>query len=118
MANTMTVDNYFAALPDDRRAALDRVRALLFEAVPDAQEAIAYQMPSYRVGRRYAFSLSNSKQHMSLHVWATNLIDPYVPRLGKVKAAGGTIRFKRPEDLNLDVLRELVLDVAARFRAM
>ena len=49
-SNAATVDAYLAELPEDRRAALTELRALIQELAPDAEEGMAYGMASYALG--------------------------------------------------------------------
>lgn len=42
------VEAYLAALPDDRRACLGALRALIARHMPDATEVISYAMPGFR----------------------------------------------------------------------
>ncbi len=44
-------DAYIAEAPDDLRPLLVRLRAQLAQALPDAEEVIAYKMPGFRIGR-------------------------------------------------------------------
>jgi uncharacterized protein YdhG (YjbR/CyaY superfamily) len=44
-------DTYIAAAPEDLRPLLVRLRAQLASALPDAEEAIAYNMPGFRIGK-------------------------------------------------------------------
>lgn len=44
-------DAYIAAAPKDLRPLLDRLRAQLAEALPDAEQVIAYNMPGFRIGK-------------------------------------------------------------------
>ena len=41
------VDTYIRNLRDDRREALEQLRALVFDLVPDAEESVSYRMPTY-----------------------------------------------------------------------
>ena len=43
-----SADDYLAALPDDKRAALARLRKLIQAAAPQAAEPISYQIPVYK----------------------------------------------------------------------
>lgn len=43
-------DAYLAAAPEAFRPLLTRLRAQLAEALPDAEEVIAYNMPGFRIG--------------------------------------------------------------------
>ncbi len=44
-------DAYIAAAPEELRPLLVRLRAELAQALPDAEEIIAYKMPGFRIGR-------------------------------------------------------------------
>jgi uncharacterized protein YdhG (YjbR/CyaY superfamily) len=44
-------DAYIAEAPQDLRPLLNRLRAQLADALPDAEEVIAYKMPGFRIGR-------------------------------------------------------------------
>jgi uncharacterized protein YdhG (YjbR/CyaY superfamily) len=43
------IDEYLAALSDDKRAALERLRKIIRAAVPKAEECISYQLPAFRL---------------------------------------------------------------------
>jgi len=49
-----TVDEYIARFPKDVQKILKEVRAVVRAAAPDAQERIAYQMPTYTMGKNLA----------------------------------------------------------------
>lgn len=44
-------DAYIAEAPEDLRALLVRLRAQLADALPDAEQVIAYNMPGFRIGK-------------------------------------------------------------------
>jgi uncharacterized protein YdhG (YjbR/CyaY superfamily) len=44
-------DAYIAEAPEDLRPLLVRLRAQLADALPDAEEVIAYKMPGFRIGQ-------------------------------------------------------------------
>src|SRR5690242_9561180 len=66
-AHPATVDDYVAALPDDARAHLDRVRRLVLETVPGATESISYGMPTFTVDGRKLVHVGAWKQHLGLY---------------------------------------------------
>jgi uncharacterized protein YdhG (YjbR/CyaY superfamily) len=47
-----TTDAYLAALPADRRRALERLRKTIKAIAPNAEECISYSMPAFRVEGR------------------------------------------------------------------
>jgi hypothetical protein len=61
-----TVDDYMAALPDDRRAVLEELRRTIRAAAPEAKETIAYQMPAFTSHGRFLVSFAAYRLHYSL----------------------------------------------------
>jgi uncharacterized protein YdhG (YjbR/CyaY superfamily) len=49
LAKPKTFDAYLAALPTDRREALEKLRKTIKAIVPNAEECISYSMPAFRV---------------------------------------------------------------------
>lgn len=49
MSRTASHDAYIAAAPEQFRAVLDRLRAQLSQALPDAKEVIKYDMPGFQI---------------------------------------------------------------------
>jgi len=48
MQKPTSVDAYLASVPDDRRLALEKLRAQIHALVPEAEECISYAMPAFR----------------------------------------------------------------------
>ncbi|MFI5398878.1 MAG: hypothetical protein ACHQ9S_25390 [Candidatus Binatia bacterium] len=46
---TKTIDEYLAALSNDKRGALERLRKTIRAAAPRAEECISYQLPAFRL---------------------------------------------------------------------
>ena len=121
-----TVAAYLAELPADRRAEIERVRDLINSALPDGyREGIGYGMigwviPLERYPDTYnkqplAFAaLAAQKNYNSLYL---NCVYASKERTEQLRAAFGAagkkldmgkscIRFKRADDLALDVIRD------------
>lgn len=45
-----SIDDYIAAQPSDVQPILQRIRAIVREEAPDAEETISYRMPAFRQG--------------------------------------------------------------------
>ena len=48
MAAPTSVDDYLAALPEEPRAVLAKLRTTIKAAAPEATETISYQMPAFK----------------------------------------------------------------------
>ena len=44
-----TIDDYLKSVPEDRRRALEVLRAKIRSIVPDAEECISYRIPAFRL---------------------------------------------------------------------
>ncbi len=108
-----TVDQYLAELPEARRTAVGQLRALIREAAPTATECMRYGVPSYELGELLC-SVAAQKQHYSLYVMDTKLLDRFRPQLGKLSVGKGCIRFRTLQDVPLALLRQIVSGAAAR----
>ncbi len=88
MAKYESVDEYMAGVPDERPAAMERLRSKIRAAAPDAIEAISYNMPSFRQDVR-------SLAHYSMFPWNDEMIEELGQELKLYAVGKGTIRFHR-----------------------
>jgi len=103
----VSVDEYLAGVPDDKRAELERLRQLIKSTAPEATETIAYAMPAYKIGGRYFMGFGATKAHCSLYVGRaplTVLADELAPyRLWK-----GTINYGAEAPLPAELVTRIV----------
>ena len=121
MAGPSTVDEYLAALPDDRRAAVDELRRTINAAAPEATEAIAYQMPALRShGGQFLVSYAAYKNHYSLFPASEAVVEGLGEELAPYLAGKGTIQFPAnapiPTALVSRIVKIRVAENAARDR--
>ncbi|NYJ08357.1 iron chaperone [Petropleomorpha daqingensis] len=62
-----TVDEYLTGLPEDVAAIVERLRALVHAAVPDAGETISYGMPTFTLDGLPLVHLAAWKKHIALY---------------------------------------------------
>jgi hypothetical protein len=123
-----TVDDFLVSLPDDRREAIEAVRAAVQAGMPVGYEenfrwqALTWEIPLERYpdtynGQPLAYvSLGSKKNHMALYLmgiysdegnraWFERALDERGVKLDMGKSC---VRFKRLEDLPLDLVGEAV----------
>ncbi|HYW31257.1 MAG TPA: DUF1801 domain-containing protein [Gemmatimonas sp.] len=126
-----TAAQYMDALPPERRAAMQAVRAMILDSVDsDIEETMSYGMLGYVVPHRVFpqgyhcdpsqpvpyICLASQKAHMSLYLmfaYANGdqeraLRDGFAKAGKKVDMGKSCLRFKRLEDLDLNVLRDVI----------
>jgi uncharacterized protein YdhG (YjbR/CyaY superfamily) len=108
VAKHETVDAYMAALPEDRRGPMEELRRTIRAAAPAATEAIAYNMPAFRLDGRFFVSYEAFKRHYSLFPWSDGMLEELGDQLRPYAVGKGTIRFPADEPIPLDLVTRIV----------
>ncbi len=93
MAEPTTVDEYMAALPDDRRGPMNELREAIRAGAPEATEVISYKMPAFRSHGQFLVSYDAFKQHYSLFPASDGVVKGLGDEITPYLAGKGTIRF-------------------------
>jgi len=107
------VDQYLENLAPDRRTALTQLRSLVHDAVPDAVETLKYKMPTYAYGDHVLCAFASQKRYVSLYV-DVELLEKHRQELEHLDLGKSCIRFKRIEQLPLDVVRTILSETVAK----
>jgi hypothetical protein len=69
---------YFAEQPADKRALLEKLRALVAKGIPDAEASIKWGVPIYQLNARNVCALASFKDHVAINFFAPPnvLVDP------------------------------------------
>jgi uncharacterized protein YdhG (YjbR/CyaY superfamily) len=107
------VEAYLDALPPDQRALLQRVRERIARVVPDAEETISYDMPTFRRGGRFLLSYAAWKRHCSLYPLTDAFFAEHQAELEGYGRTKGSIHFTPGRPLGDELLDELVRERVA-----
>lgn len=108
-----TVEGYLAELPEERRAVLALLRGLIRKSAPTATEGMEYGMPCYSIGAPLC-AVAAQKGHYSVYVSDATAVNCFRTQLGKLNVGKGCIRFRKTEDVPLDVLSRIISMAASR----
>jgi uncharacterized protein YdhG (YjbR/CyaY superfamily) len=101
------VDEYLAGLPSETRTALERLRATIHAAAPDATEVISYKVPTFKHhGGLVGFA--GFESHCSFFVMSPEVMEAHAEELEPYDTAKGTIRFAPYQPLPDALVRKLV----------
>lgn len=109
-----TVDEYLAEAPAERREALAALRKLIRKASPRAEETMLYGMPAYTLSGEMLCGFASQKNHLALYCCETEVVEEHRAELGKLDCGKGCIRFRKLEELPLDVITAILRETAAR----
>lgn len=101
-----TIDEYIAGFPSDVRSILERIRATVRQAAPEAEETISYRMPAFKQ-RGILIYFAAFKHHIGI----------YPPVRGDEKLQGeiapykgekGNLKFPLDEPIPYPLIKKIV----------
>ncbi len=108
-----TVDEYLTQVPEKRVAALQKIRKLCLEYLPDHEEDMVYKMPSYRRNNQVEVAFASQKQHICVYYLIHEVMLNNTKRLVGLNHGKGCIRFSNPDKLDYDLLTDFLKLTAA-----
>jgi uncharacterized protein YdhG (YjbR/CyaY superfamily) len=106
------IDEYLAALSEDKRAALERLRRAIRAAAPRAEECISYQLPAFRLDGKMLVWFGAGANHCAFYPGA--VVEAHKDELKDFDTRKGTVRFQPDHPIPAAVVRKLVKARIAR----
>ncbi|MEU3563892.1 DUF1801 domain-containing protein [Kitasatospora sp. NPDC006786] len=108
------VDGYLTGVPEERRAVLAALRQLCREELVGFDEVMAYGMPAYERDGAAEIAFASQKQYISFYLMRGDVREAFEERLAGQDMGKGCLRFRRPENVDFGLLRDLLRATAAR----
>jgi uncharacterized protein YdhG (YjbR/CyaY superfamily) len=105
---SQSIDEYLAALSDDKRAVLERLRKTIRAAVPKAEECISYGLPAFRLNGRPLVAFGATGNHCAFFPMSGMTVEAHKHELKDYRTSKGTIRFQADNPLPASLVRKLV----------
>ena len=100
------IDEYIARFPEDVQAILEKVRATIREAAPEAQETINYQIPTFTLkGNLVHFAAF--KKHIGFYPTPSGM-EKFKKELSAYKNAKGSVQFPLDQPIPYELIGEIV----------
>lgn len=101
-----TIDEYIAGFPEDVQAILQKIRQTIRETVPNAEEAISYQMPTFKLkGNLVHFAAF--KNHIGFYPVPSG-IEAFKDELSVYVQGKGSVQFPLDKPMPYDLIRRIV----------
>ncbi len=101
-----TIDEYIAGFPEHIQAVLEEMRQTIREAAPDAEEAISYQIPTFKLNGNLVH-FAAFKKHIGFYP-APAGIEAFSEELSAYESAKGSVKFPLDQPMPLDLVRRVV----------
>jgi uncharacterized protein YdhG (YjbR/CyaY superfamily) len=108
-----TVDAYIAAQPEHVADVLERVRRGVRKTLPDAEEVIAYNLPTYKMRGKAVLHFAAWKRHWSVYPASAELVAALKHELGAAVVEKNTLRFSYADAVPVKLIEKI-----ARFRVV
>ena len=101
-----SIDEYIANFPSEVQEMLAALRATIREAAPKAEEAISYQMPTFRLHGNLVHFAAH-KNHIGFYPTSSG-IEKFKKELSVYEGAKGSVKFPIDKPLPLDLVSKIV----------
>ena len=101
-----TIDAYIAAFPDDVQAILQQIRRIVHDAAPEATEAIAYGMPTFKLHGNLVHFAAFAR-HIGFYPVPSG-IEAFQEELAAYKQGKGSVQFPLNRPMPYDLIRRIV----------
>jgi uncharacterized protein YdhG (YjbR/CyaY superfamily) len=101
-----TVDEYIATFPKNVQSILEELRQAIRESAPEAEEAISYQMPAFKLNGVLVW-FAAFKNHIGFYP-ISSAIEAFKEELSDYKVSKGTIRFPLDKPIPFDSVKKIV----------
>lgn len=97
----MTLQEYLDNLPPAQLAQYKRIKKMVMDLVPEAEETLSYAIPTFKYKGKYLIYFSDAKDHMSVY--------PTIGGVNPTPGTKGTFQFTEEQPVPESVVRKIVL---------
>jgi uncharacterized protein YdhG (YjbR/CyaY superfamily) len=101
-----TIDEYIVTFPKEVQVVLEGLRQVIRESAPEAEEAIRYQMPTFRLNGNLVHFAAH-KNHIGFYP-TPSAIERFKGELSAFKTSKGAVQFPLSEPIPFDLVKEMV----------
>ena len=101
-----SIDEYIARFPKLIQGILQKIRETIRESAPQAQEAISYQIPTFKLNGNLVH-FAAFKDHISFFPTSSG-VAAFKKELSEYETRKGTIRFPLDKPIPFELIRKIV----------
>ena len=101
-----TIDEYIATFPKNIQSILEEMRQTIRDSAPKAEEAISYQMPTFKLNGNLVY-FAAFKNHIGFYP-TSSAIEAFKEELSDYEVSKGTVRFPLNKPIPYDIVRKMV----------
>jgi len=102
-----TIDEYIQTFPEEVQIILEKMRQTIRKAAPEAEEAISYQIPTFKLNGNLVH-FAAFKNHVSFFPMARG-VEAFKKELSRFKGSRGTVQFPLGRPVPYDLVRKITV---------
>jgi uncharacterized protein YdhG (YjbR/CyaY superfamily) len=102
------IDRYLDALEEPKRTTLARLRQTILDILPDAEQAISYGLPAFKVRGKTIAGFAAFKNHLSYLPHSGSVFPELKDELKGYSTSSGALRFGIDEPLPPPLVKKLI----------
>jgi uncharacterized protein YdhG (YjbR/CyaY superfamily) len=106
MKTFKTVDEYFSGLPKSTRDSMQKLREIIRQVAPKAEEVISYNIPAFKWNGMLVWYAA-FKKHIGFYPKASG-IAAFKDELADYKTSKGAIQFPLEEGIPVNLVKKIV----------
>jgi uncharacterized protein YdhG (YjbR/CyaY superfamily) len=111
-AGVTVVDAYIARQAGEAQPVLQRVGRIIRKMLPDAEETISYQIPTYKRHGQYVVYFVGWRRHWSLYPVTDRVRAALGSELASYEVSKGTVRFPLADPVPAKLVERIVRELA------
>ncbi len=111
MAKTdyQSIDEYQNTFPEDAQQRMQQIRKLIKEVAPEAEEVISYQIPAFKIGKKFLIYYSAYAKHISLSSpWSEAFLKNFDTELSGLTVTKSAIQLPNVKPLPIALINQIV----------
>jgi uncharacterized protein YdhG (YjbR/CyaY superfamily) len=103
-----TIDEYLAAVADEKRIALEKLRKTIRSIVPKAEECISYGIPAFRLDATVVAGFCATKKGCSYFPFSGSTLKSLAKDVGRYEQTKSSLHFQPDKPLPASLVRKLI----------
>jgi uncharacterized protein YdhG (YjbR/CyaY superfamily) len=106
--NIKTVNEYIRTFPKNVQEILEKIRQIIKEAAPGAEELISYQIPAFKLKGKYLIYFAGWKNHIGVYPISSGM-ESSIKELSEYYTSGkGTAQFPLNKPMPFPLIKKIV----------
>jgi len=101
------VEQYIEQFPENVQHIMLKIRTVILNEVPDAEEKISYGMPGYFLNKKPLVYFAGYKKHIGFYA-TPNGHEKFAEKLSVYKQGKGSVQFPLDKEIPYDLIAEIV----------